>query len=62
MIAEMFVYVKSVPEVVDRVAQLMSSFPVTVNEMAVEVDVAEDADKVTVGGYVPTWYVAFFRS
>ena len=55
-------YVKSVPEVVDRVAQLMSSFPVTVNEMAVEVDVAEDADKVTVGGYVPTWYVAFFRS
>ncbi len=58
----MFVYVKSVPEVVDRVAQLMSSFPVTVNEMAVEVDVAEDAAKVTVGGYVPTWYVAFFRS
>ena len=55
-------YVKSVPEVVDRVAQLMSSFPVTVNEMAVEVDVAEDAAKVTVGGYVPTWYVAFFRS
>ena len=58
----MFVYVKSVPEVVDRVAQLMSSFPVTVNEMAVDVDVDADAAKVTVGGYVPTWYVAFLRS
>jgi len=50
----MFVYVKSVPEVVDRVAQLRSSLPVTVNEMAVEVDVDADAARVTVGGYVPT--------
>jgi|688.fasta_scaffold71157_6 hypothetical protein len=58
----MFVNVKSVPEAVDRVAQLRSSLPVTVNEMAVDVDVAADAAKVTVGGYVPTWYVAFFRS
>ena len=62
MIAEMFVYVKSVPEVVDRVAQLRSSLPVTVNEIAVDVDVGADAAKVTVGGYVPTWYVAFLRS
>ena len=51
----MFVYVKSVPEVVDRVAQLMSSLPVTVNEMAVEVDVAADAANVTVGGRLLVW-------
>ena len=50
VMAEMFVYVKSVPEAVDRVAQLMSSLPVMVNEMAVEVDVAADAASVTVGG------------
>jgi len=43
-----------VPDVVDNVEQLMSSFPVTVNEMAVDVDVDADAARVTVGGYVPT--------
>ena len=47
--------VKSVPEVVDSVVQLMSSLPVTVNEMAVEVDVAADAAKVTVGGRLLVW-------
>ena len=51
----MFVYVKSVPEVVDSVVQLMSSLPVMVNEMAVEVDVAADAANVTVGGMSLVW-------
>ena len=55
-------YVKSVPEVVDSVVQLMSSLPVTVNEIAVEVDVAADAANVTVGGMPLVWYVAFVAS
>ena len=42
--------VKSVPEVVDSVEQLRSSFPVTVNEIAVEDDVAAVGARVTVGG------------
>ena len=42
--------VKSVPEVVDSVEQLRSSFPVTVNEIAVEDDAAAAAASVTVGG------------
>lgn len=58
----MFAYVKSVPEVVDSVVQLMSSLPVMVNEMAVEVDVAADAANVTVGGMSLVWYVAFVAS
>lgn len=42
--------VKSVPEVVDSVEQLRSSFPVTVNEIAVDDDVDATAASVTVGG------------
>ena len=48
--------------VVDSVVQLMSSLPVTVNEIAVEVDVAADAANVTVGGRLLVWYVAFVAS
>lgn len=45
----MFVKVKSVPEVVESVEQVMSSLPVTVNVIVADVDVAADAANVTVG-------------
>ena len=49
VMAEMFVSVKSVPEVVESVEQVMSSLPVIVNVIVAEVDVASVAAKVTVG-------------
>ena len=52
VIAEIFVKVKSVPEAVDKVVQVMSSLPVTVNVIVADVEVALDAAKVTVGAVV----------
>ena len=52
VIAEIFVRVKSVPAVVDKVVQVMSSLPVTVNVIVADVEVALDAAKVTVGAVV----------
>ena len=52
VIAEIFVKVKSVPEAVDKVEQVMSSLPVTVNVIVADVEVALDAAKVTVGAVV----------
>ena len=49
VMAEMFVSVKSVPEVVESVEQVMSSLPVTVNVIVADVEVAFVAAKVTVG-------------
>ena len=51
-IAEIFVNVKSVPLVVDKVAQLICSLPVTVNVIYVELDVAAVLAKVKVGAVV----------
>ena len=45
----MFVKVKSVPEVVDNVEQVIASLPVTVNVIVAEVEVAATAANVTVG-------------
>ncbi|MGA0875105.1 MAG: hypothetical protein ACO3Q6_07685, partial [Ilumatobacteraceae bacterium] len=49
VIAEMFVKVKSVPDEVESVEQVMSSLPVTVNVIVADVEVASVAAKVTVG-------------
>ena len=51
-IAEIFVNVKSVPLVVDKVAQLICSLPVTVNVIEAELDVAAVLAKVKVGAVV----------
>ena len=51
-IAEIFVNVKSVPLVVDKVAQLICSLPVTVNVIEAELDVAAVLAKVKVGTVV----------
>ena len=51
-IAEIFVNVKSVPLVVDKVAQLICSLPVTVNVIDAELDVAAVLAKVKVGAVV----------
>ena len=51
-IAEIFVNVKSVPFVVDKVAQLICSLPVTVNVIDAELDVAAVLAKVKVGAVV----------
>ena len=48
----MFEKVKSVPLVVDKVAQLICSLPVTVNVGAPTTAVAAERAKVTVGGVV----------
>ena len=48
----MFVKVKSVPEVVDNVEQVIASLPVTVNVIVADVEVASDAANVTVGAVV----------
>ena len=48
----MFEKVKSVPLVVDKVAQLICSSPVTVNVGAPTTAVAAERAKVTVGGVV----------
>jgi 3'-phosphoadenosine 5'-phosphosulfate sulfotransferase (PAPS reductase)/FAD synthetase len=50
VIDEMLVKVKSWPETLDSVEQLMSSLPVTVKVMVPDVDVAEVGASVTVGG------------
>ena len=47
-----FEKVKSVPLVVDKVAQLICSLPVTVNVGAPTTAVAAERAKVTVGGVV----------
>ena len=52
VIAEIFVKVKSVPEAVDKVVQVMFSLPVTVNVIVADVEVVLDAAKVTVGAVV----------
>jgi hypothetical protein len=52
VIAEIFVKVKSVPEAVDKVEQVMSSLPVTVNVIVADVDVAAERNRVTVGAVV----------
>ena len=49
---EMFVKVKSVPDVVDKVEQVIASLPVTVKVIVAEVEVAAEAAKVTVGAVV----------
>jgi uncharacterized membrane protein len=49
VIAEMFVNVKSVPFVVDKVAQFIASLPVTVKVIVAEPEVAAERAKVTVG-------------
>ena len=51
-IAEIFVNVKSVPSVVDKVAQFMASSPVTVKVIAWVLAVAEARAKVKVGAVV----------
>jgi hypothetical protein len=43
------VYVKSVPDTVDNVEQVIASLPVTVNVIVADVEVAADAANVTVG-------------
>jgi hypothetical protein len=48
----MFENVKSVPLVVDKVAQLIASLPVTVKVGAPTAAVAAERAKVTVGGVV----------
>ena len=48
----MFVKVKSVPEVVDNVEQVIASLPVTVKVIVAELDEAADAANVTVGAVV----------
>ncbi len=53
-IAEIFVNVKSVPLVVDKVAQFIASLPVTVKVIDAEPDVAEVRAKVKVGAVVST--------
>ena len=45
----MFVKVKSVPDTVDNVEQVIASLPVTVNVIVADVEVAADAANVTVG-------------
>ena len=52
VIAEMLVNAKSVPDVVDKVEQVMASFPVTVKVMVPELDVVDAAAKVAVGAVV----------
>ena len=52
VIAEIFVKVKSVPEVVDKVEQVMFSLPVTVNVIVADVEVAAERNRVTVGAVV----------
>jgi hypothetical protein len=52
VIEEMLVRVKSVPAVVDKVEQVMDSFPVTVKVMVPELDVVDVAAKVAVGAVV----------
>jgi hypothetical protein len=49
VIAEMFVKVKSVPDTVDKVEQVIFSLPVTVNVIVPDVEVDADAANVTVG-------------
>ena len=49
MIAEIFVKVKSVPEAVDKVVQVIFSLPVTVNVIVTDVEVAAERSRVTVG-------------
>jgi hypothetical protein len=49
---EILVSVKSVPAVLDNVAQLMSSLPVTVKMIGADDDVAAERASVTVGGVV----------
>ncbi|CAB4660606.1 unannotated protein [freshwater metagenome] len=51
---EIFVNVKSTPLDEDKVAQLIASLPVNVNEIAVEFDVDEEAASVNVGGVTST--------
>ena len=51
-IDEMFVNEKSVPDVVDNVEHVTSSFPVTVKLIDTDDDVAADAANVTVGAVV----------
>ena len=51
-IAEIFVNVKSVPLVVDKVAQFIASSPVIVKVIDAELDVAAVLAKVKVGGVV----------
>ena len=46
---EMFVKVKSMPEVVDNVEHAIASLPVTVKVIVPDVEVAADAANVTVG-------------
>ena len=52
VIPEMPVKVKSVPDTVDKVEQVMSSLPVTVKVIVAEDEVAADLAKVTVGAVV----------
>ena len=47
--AEIFVKVKSMPEVVDNVEHAIASLPVTVKVIVPDVEVAADAANVTVG-------------
>jgi hypothetical protein len=47
--AEMFVKVKSVPDTVDKVEQVIFSLPVTVNVIVPEVEVDAERARVTVG-------------
>jgi len=52
VIAEILLKVKSVPEVVDKVEQVMSSLPVTVKVIVPEVEVDAERARVTVGAVV----------
>ena len=52
VIAEILLKVKSVPEEVDKVEQVMSSLPVTVKVIVAELEVAAERNRVTVGAVV----------
>jgi translation initiation factor 2B subunit (eIF-2B alpha/beta/delta family) len=52
VIAEILLKVKSVPEAVDKVEQVMFSLPVTVNVIVAELEVAAERNRVTVGAVV----------
>ena len=52
VIAEMFVKVKSVPELVDKVEHVIFSLPVTVKVIVAEVEVEAERSRVTVGAVV----------
>ena len=45
-------YVKSVPDTVDNVEQVIASLPVTVKVIVADVEVTADATNVTVGAVV----------